>query len=65
MYDYGSDDESLPPSYEFDSAETSIVSDGFRYSPGQFEFQYSPSSSPGAGTQGNGGSDHLGYGNKD
>lgn len=65
-YNYPSSGLASPPSYEVDTAEASMVSDGFRYSPGQFEFQYSPSSSPGAGTQApTSNSDRLGYGNKD
>lgn len=74
-YDYRPPSSGLasPPSYEAEEAETSMISDGFRYSPGQFEFQYSPSSSPGAGPPGNtfnnnnnnSNSDRLGYGNKD
>jgi hypothetical protein len=64
-YNFPSSGLASPPSYEVDTAEASMVSDGFRYSPGQFEFQYSPSSSPGAGTQAPSNSDRLGYGNKD
>lgn len=64
-YDYSAGGLASPPSYEADAAEASMVSDGFQYSPGQFNFQYSPSSSPRAGPQGISNSDRLGYGNKD
>lgn len=59
---YNPNDTSLP-TYEDDSVDASMVSDGFRYVPG--ERRYTPGASPEAGSQGQGGSDRLGYGNKD
>jgi hypothetical protein len=51
------------PSYESDTVDASMVADGFRPSPGGAE--YTPSSSPEAGSRGISDSDRLGYGNKD
>lgn len=60
---YNNTSESSLPTYEFDSVEASMVSDGFRYSPSQFA--YAPSSPTETGSQGTSSSDRLGYGNKD
>jgi hypothetical protein len=60
---YNNDSSSSLPTYEFANVETSMISDGFRYSPGQF--QYAPSSPTETGSQGTSSSDRLGYGNKD
>lgn len=58
-------DEAPPPSYEMDSAEESMVADGFRYTPGGMG-QSRPESQENVTQAGaNSNSDRLGYGNKD
>ena len=59
--------ELTPPSYENDAVDTSMVADGFRYTPGGTELPPSSNipSESGGGVQGTSNSDRLGYGNKD